>query len=238
MSSVAHIENGQIVNNGTNVNERPKVSEEHDSSLNKDAFLQLLVTQMKYQDPLEPTSNTEYISQLATFSSLEEMQNISSSMEMSRASSLVGQYVFMNVTDSDGKTTFPEGTVDYVVYQNGKTYLSINETLYSIDDLDTVADPGYLLATRVNQGFADGLSKLPKVEFITEKDKSSLETIENLMKIYDNMTDYQRTFISKENMQKFEAYVAKYKEFHPDGGNEEETEKPEESKPAEPEEKI
>ena len=38
------------------------------SSLDKDAFLQLLVAQMKYQDPLEPTDNTEYVAQLATFS--------------------------------------------------------------------------------------------------------------------------------------------------------------------------
>ena len=38
--------------------------------MDKDAFLQLLVAQMKYQDPLEPTSNTEYVSKYATFSEL------------------------------------------------------------------------------------------------------------------------------------------------------------------------
>ena len=43
-------------------------------------YIELLVAQMQYQDPLEPTDNTEYISQLATFSSLEEMQNISVNM--------------------------------------------------------------------------------------------------------------------------------------------------------------
>ena len=37
------------------------------NGMDKDAFLQLLVAQMKYQDPLQPTSNTEYISQYATF---------------------------------------------------------------------------------------------------------------------------------------------------------------------------
>ena len=46
------------------------------SDMDKDAFLQLLVAQMKYQDPLEPTSNTEYISQYAQFTQVEQMQNM------------------------------------------------------------------------------------------------------------------------------------------------------------------
>ena len=120
MSAIANVQNGQIVNQ-TTAEEKQKAAATPDNALDKDAFLQLLVTQMKYQDPLQPTSNTEYISQLANFSELEEMQNINSGMEMQRASALVGQYVFMRTTDSNGHTTYPEGQVDYVVYQNGKT---------------------------------------------------------------------------------------------------------------------
>ena len=45
-----------------------KKATKSNSGMDKDAFLQLLVAQMKYQDPLEPTSNAEYISQYATFS--------------------------------------------------------------------------------------------------------------------------------------------------------------------------
>lgn len=41
-------------------------------TLDYDAFLQLLVTQMKHQDPLEPMSDTEYVAQLATFSNVEQ----------------------------------------------------------------------------------------------------------------------------------------------------------------------
>jgi flagellar basal-body rod modification protein FlgD len=204
---------GVITNQKTPITEQIKAANEKaGGALDKDAFLQLLVAQMKYQDPLQPTSNTEYISQLATFSELEEMQNVSASMDMSRANALVGQYVFMNVTDSNGKTTYPEGQVDYVVYQGGKIFLSVNEQLYNIDDLDTVADPEYLLATRLADSFTEELNKLPKPELIGEK---HIEDIETLMKVYDGMNSYQRDYISKETMNKFESILEVYKVLKP-----------------------
>ena len=50
------------------------------NSLDKDAMLRLLVTQMQNQDPLDPQDNSEFIAQLAQFSSLEQMSNVSSGM--------------------------------------------------------------------------------------------------------------------------------------------------------------
>ena len=89
MSSIAQIVNGEVVSRTTETtstgNTNVKSTADANSSLDKDAFLQLLVAQMKYQDPLEPTSNTEYISQFTTFSELEQMQNMSSSMDLQRA---------------------------------------------------------------------------------------------------------------------------------------------------------
>ena len=56
--------------------------------------------EMQYQDPLEPTSNTEYIAQLATFSQLESQLSVQSTIEASSANDLVGKYVIMKVTSS------------------------------------------------------------------------------------------------------------------------------------------
>ena len=207
MSSIAQVKDGQILESVSSLQREAKTS---NSSLDKDAFLQLLVAQMKYQDPLEPTSNTEYISQLATFSELEEMQNLTSGMTLQRASSLVGQYVFMKVTDSSGNTTFPEGTVDYVVYENNKAYLSINETLYSIDDLDTVADSTYMQASKVVEAFVTEMNKLPAAAKLTQ---DNLQSIENLIMVYENMTSYQKDFLGKENTAVYEAYVEKFQEL-------------------------
>ena len=109
------------------------------SELGKDAFLQLLVAQMKYQDPLNPTSDTEWISQMATFSSLEEMQNMNTTLTNAQALNLVGKVVIINSEDR-----LVAGRVDYVCMQKGKAYLMINDEPYSIDDLDTVASEEYL----------------------------------------------------------------------------------------------
>ena len=207
MATIAQIKDGQILETVSSLNKDSKTS---NSSLDKDAFLQLLVAQMKYQDPLEPTSNTEYISQLATFSELEEMQNLTSGMTLQRASGLVGQYVFMKVTDSSGNTSYPEGTVDYVVYENNKAYLSIGDNLYSIDDLDTVADSNYVQAGKVAEAFVTEMNKLPVAAKVTT---DNLEAIGNLITVYENMTSYQKDFLGDENTAYYEAYVQKFQEL-------------------------
>ena len=69
---------------------------------------------MQYQDPLEPTSNTEYVAQLATFSELEAMTNLNESMAISRASELIGKKVTVQkVSATTGDITATAGNVDY-----------------------------------------------------------------------------------------------------------------------------
>jgi flagellar basal-body rod modification protein FlgD len=56
-------------------------SKKENTPIDKDAFLKLLVTQLKYQDPLQPMEDTEFIAQLAQFSSLEQIQNLNASIK-------------------------------------------------------------------------------------------------------------------------------------------------------------
>lgn len=124
------------------------------SSLDKDAFLKLLVTQMQYQDPLEPTSNTEYISQLAQFSSVEELQNLSTTFSSNQAMNLTGQYVILNVPDSTGEVQQVSGLVDYVTITDGKAYFHVGDNYYSADYLDSVVSLDYL-EHLINQDSSD-----------------------------------------------------------------------------------
>ena len=60
----------------------PKISTTNDNSaLGKDAFLQILITQLQNQDPTSPMDDREFIAQMAQFSSLEQMQNMTKAME-------------------------------------------------------------------------------------------------------------------------------------------------------------
>jgi len=55
------------------------------AELDKNAFLQLLVAQIRHQDPLNPADSTQFLAQLAQFSELEQMINISTQLEAIRA---------------------------------------------------------------------------------------------------------------------------------------------------------
>lgn len=208
MALVAPVENGKVVET-TSQNSLKNTSKTGNDSMDKEAFLQLLVAQMKYQDPLQPTSNTEYISQYAQFSQVEQMQNMASSMDLQRASSLVGQEVYIKTTTSSGETKLVQGRVDYVVYENNKAYLSIEEQLYSLDDLDTVADATYLSAYNKAYDFVAKLNKLPNVNNI---DLTEEKEIDELEKTYNEMTDYEKTFVAQDVVDSLNKYVEKLQE--------------------------
>ena len=208
MSLMAPIENGKVVESASQSSLKKTNSAGND--MDKEAFLQLLVAQMKYQDPLEPTSNTEYISQYAQFSQVEQMQNMAASTDLARASSLVGQHVYVKTTASSGETSYIQGKVDYVVYENGKAYLAINESLYSLDDLDTVVDGEYLNAYDQAYEFTIALNKLPNINNV---DLNDAESIEALKSRYDEMTDYEKLFVAADTVTNLNKYVSKIQEL-------------------------
>ena len=96
--------------------------------LGKDDFLKLLVGQLKNQDPLNPTSDTDFIGQMAQFSQLEQTTNMATANSEqvaqqtgARAISLLGR----TVTYPDAAGTSTTGVVEKVEWSDGKPTLTV-----------------------------------------------------------------------------------------------------------------
>jgi len=94
------------------------------SDLSMNDFFTLLSAQLQYQDPMQPTDNSQFMAQMAQFSTLEQLQNLSKTMSISTATSSIGKYAVYNATDASGNTTQGAGTVDAVdLTSDTPTYL-------------------------------------------------------------------------------------------------------------------
>ena len=185
------------------------------SKLGYDEFLKLLTAEMQYQDPLEPTSNTDYVAQMATFSQLEATLSMKESLTTSSdntiksmANQLVGQEVV--VKDDESKTGYADGIVDYVMYDDGEIYISVNDKLYSIDKLDTISTKDYYEAVVSANTLHSMITALPPINDITYSYKKAVEQIREL---YDGLTDYQKKYVKDDDLDTLKQYESKMEEL-------------------------
>ena len=113
--------------------------------LGKDDFLKLLITQLSYQDPTAPVKDQQFIAQMAQFSSLEQMQNISGALNKlasRQTHSLIGRYVigpdFANGEEVKGiaQAFFYDGS--------GKAFLKVGGRAIAVDQIQMVSDPSMI----------------------------------------------------------------------------------------------
>lgn len=120
------------------------------SSLDKDTFLQLLVAQLKYQDPLNPTDQTQFLAQTAQFTSLEKMEVVAEQTAQAfaaqmafGASSLVGQ----SITYRDAAGVEVSGAVESVRFGATGPVLSVGGVEV---DMSSVVRVGQIPATNTS----------------------------------------------------------------------------------------
>ena len=205
MAYVQAVKDGQLVDTTASATSESTSKAKNGNTLGQQDFLELLVAEMQYQDPLEPQSNTDYIAQLATFTQVQDIEEMQGTVENMQG------YVLLNVTSkATGNTNVIAGYVDYVTYENGKTYLSVNGGLYSLDDLDTVTTKEYQEAVVVVSQFSQMISALPETEDLALTDE---EAVKEARTLYDGMTTTQKGYVSSEDVKKLEAAEARIKEI-------------------------
>jgi len=197
MSIIQSVVDGQLIENQ---NATSATKQKSGNNLDKEDFLNLLVAEMQYQDPLEPSTNTDYVAQLATFSQVEASENMVHAMEGSEANALVGKEVIMQVTSSaTGDTNFISGPVDYVQREGSNVYLSINGNLYNLDDLYSVMDSDYMSAYNNSSDFSSMMNMLPNEKAI---DLSYAKAVSQAREFYDGLSDYDKQYIDTDQLQK------------------------------------
>lgn len=115
------------------------------SNLGKDDFLQLLTTQLKNQDPMNPMEDMDFIGQMAEFSSLEQMLNLNTGVDKintaltnnttTQAMMFLGTNVTANVDESDEPIT---GTVSTIGFKDNQPYLKVGEYAVALDQVKLV----------------------------------------------------------------------------------------------------
>jgi len=107
------------------------------NTLGQDAFLKILVTQMKHQDPMEPLKDTEFIGQMAQFTSLEQLTNLNKTMTqfvgnaskgtLADHANLIGTSVDWS-HEVDGQMESGQGVVKALSSKNGELTIELLES--------------------------------------------------------------------------------------------------------------
>ena len=111
--------------------------------LNQDAFLLLMMEQLKYQDPLEPVGNTEFLAQQAAFTQVSELQKLNDSLntsnQVTQACTLMGKNV--TLMDPNNTNLTITGEVTAVTFTGGAAQIVVNGTEYPLGLVLGISEP-------------------------------------------------------------------------------------------------
>ncbi len=113
------------------------------NTLDQADFMKLLITQLKTQDPTKPLDDKEFIGQMAQFTSLKQMNDLTENIKtlsreftFTKAVSLVGKVI--SWVDDNGK--YNSGVVDSIKVKNGDTFMNINGMEVPLAQIEEVKD--------------------------------------------------------------------------------------------------
>jgi flagellar basal-body rod modification protein FlgD len=143
MADIASVTNSTNSTNSTS-------STSSTSAIGKDAFFKMLIAQLKYQDPLNPQDGSAFASQLAQFSSLEQLTNLNTAMTSqnlnytnllnAQSVNLIGKEVTASTVDASDASleTTITGQVSAVQFKDKAIYLTVNGQEIAFSDVTSV----------------------------------------------------------------------------------------------------
>lgn len=148
MIQPADVISNSAVDQSSGENDEVEVKNNMDKELDQDAFFKLLVTQLQNQDPLNPMENRDFISQMAQFTSLEQMKQMNDSMSsfvemkgLAEGASLIGKTV--ETSGGEDENTI-KGVVEKVSYSEDSMDLVLeNGTKVSADNISMIYSGDY-----------------------------------------------------------------------------------------------
>ncbi|MEG1178799.1 MAG: flagellar hook capping FlgD N-terminal domain-containing protein [Oscillospiraceae bacterium] len=112
------------------------------TSLGINDFMKLLVAQLSHQDVMNPSTDTEFISQMAQFTSLKAMQTMADLGQTQYAASIVGKKVIVASYDQSGKFTQDTGIIERVKFVDGQSVITVNGVDYGLSSIMEVLSEG------------------------------------------------------------------------------------------------
>ncbi len=104
-------------------------------SLDTQDFLNLLVAQLTNQDTMNPMKDTEFISQMAQFTTLETMKTMTELIYAQYGASMAGKNVIVAAYDNNGNYSQDQGVVQSVQFMNGDCTVKVNDRSYSMSSI-------------------------------------------------------------------------------------------------------
>jgi flagellar basal-body rod modification protein FlgD len=119
----------------------------NNSTLGKDDFLKILITQLQHQDPSHPLEDKEFIAQMAQFTSVEQLTNMNTEIKALRQSlgfspAFIGKQISWTAMDAKGAKIVKSGVVDGLIFKSSKQFASVNGEEVSLDQILKVTNPG------------------------------------------------------------------------------------------------
>ena len=124
------------------------------NELDRQAFLNLLMTQLKFQDPLNPMDDRDFMAQMAQFSALEQMVNLNQTFERSQAFGMIGRTVDFSFRHAvTGEWVDGFGTVQAVTTQGGEAFLLVDGMDVPLHGVNAVGDD-FVIGEQLDDLFA------------------------------------------------------------------------------------